>query len=376
MTAPIFQDGSLTGGRILIVDDEAINRALFTELLSIHHFAHAVRNGHEALEYLDDNPIDLVILDVMMPIMDGFTVIQKIRETQGQTELPVIILSAMAESSYVVQGLKLGANDYVTKPITPSVLIARVNTQLMLKALHDERLLHIQKLERAEQLRVQLTHIASHDLKNPLNNLKLAHTLLNEIVKNEDHRTRQVVDTIKLNVDTMRDVIDVFLDMVALQTNTMTFKEEIVVLRDVVLNVVSQYKITAEDKSIKIQVKDLDGLVMGDSARTVQALTNIVSNAIKYSPYDSTMTIWTDKDDDMGVIFVQDEGAGIPEEERHLLFGEFIQLTPRPTGGEDSTGLGLWIVREMMQGQQGNAGAYFPKEGGSVFWIALPVANI
>lgn len=375
MTAPRFSEDGLTGGRILIVDDEAINRELFTELLSIQHDAHAVRSGQEALDYLGKHPIDLVILDVMMPVMDGFTVLEKIRQKWEQSDLPVVILSAMAESSYVVQALKLGANDYVTKPITPSVLMARVNTQMMLKALHDERMMYIQQLERAEHLRLQLTRIASHDLKNPLNNLKLAYTLLNELVKDTDPRIKQVLDTVKINVETMHNVIDVFLDMVAIQTNTMTFRREKVALRDIAVNVISQYKLTAEEKDIDIEYDKLKGFVMGDHDRIVQALTNLVSNAIKYSPLNTTIKVWTANKNGMGHIYVKDQGPGIPEEERHLLFEEFAQLSTEPTAGEDSTGLGLWIVREMMHAQEGDVGAYFPDEGGSVFWVAIPLAD-
>jgi two-component system, sensor histidine kinase and response regulator len=142
-------------------------------------------------------------------------------------------------------------------------------------------------------------------------------------------------------------------------------------LSDVIEHVTMQYELAAEKKGIALKIDSTQGQVIGDSARMNQVIGNLLSNAIKYSPIDSEVRIWTEKRGDKIRLSIADKGKGVPELERHLLFTEFSKLSTRPTAGEGSTGLGLWIVRHLMELQGGEAGADFPAEGGSVFWIEM-----
>jgi signal transduction histidine kinase len=147
-------------------------------------------------------------------------------------------------------------------------------------------------------------------------------------------------------------------------------------VRDVVVNVVTQYEIVARGKEIELLVDETPGNIIADRARMIQVVGNLVSNALKYSPRSSRIRIWSEERGQDNCLFVQDQGPGIPETERHLLFQEFSKLTPRPTAGEARTGLGLWIVRHLVRGQGGMVGADFPPEGGSVFWVEMPAADV
>jgi two-component system, sensor histidine kinase and response regulator len=357
-------------GRILIVDDDDISRILLQSILGESYDIQGVSNGEQAIELLRNQPCDLVLLDIMMAGMDGYTVLQKIRTELRLMDLPVIFLSALDQPEDVVRGLQLGANDYVTSPLEPAVLRARIATQIKLKRLSDEHKHQIQILERAENLRVQLSRIASHDLKNPLHNIRIAHSLLKE--EASDPRFMRLLETIGLSVETMQHVIENFVDLVAIQTDTLKFRREVITVRDLVMNVVTQYEIAAGNKGIALEVDSIPGQIIADRARMIQIFSNLVSNAIKYSPQQSTVRIWSEDRDEENYLYVGDQGPGIPEAERHLLFQEFSRLSPRPTAGEASTGLGLWIVRHLVRGQGGNVGAYFPDEGGSVFWVQMP----
>ena len=115
-----------------------------------------------------------------------------------------------------------------------------------------------------------------------------------------------------------------------------------------------------------------DGWVIGDAPRLRQALGNLLGNAIKYSPSDAEVRIYAFRRGGCITIMVEDQGAGIPQAEREELFRMFGELSPRPSAGESSTGLGLWIVDHLMKAQNGMVGAHFPEAGGSRFWVSLP----
>jgi signal transduction histidine kinase len=119
----------------------------------------------------------------------------------------------------------------------------------------------------------------------------------------------------------------------------------------------------------------IPGVICADRQRTTQVLNNLLSNAIKYSPRGSTVTIWAENSEQSVHILVADQGPGIPAEERSRLFTQFGKLTTRPTEGENSTGLGLWIVKHLVTLQNGQVGVECPPEGGSIFWIELPAAT-
>lgn len=357
---------------LLVVDDDRINRELLIHLFERDYHVTQASSGQQALDVLNESSdIDLVMLDIMMPNMSGLDVLGAIRENKATTDLPVILISAMANTRDVVNGLRLGANDYITKPVDVSVVIARVKTQLTIKQLLDERKQTIQELETAERLRSQLFRIASHDLKNPLNNVRMAEHLLRKTIENKPE-TNQMLDSIKLTVESMGNIIENFLDMVELQTGQMEIKLKPVELIDVVYNVLTQYEIAADKKNIELEMGKIEGWVMADAARLIQAVSNLVSNAIKYSPSGKDIHVYTRSNNGMGRICVVDAGPGIPADERDMLFKEFGKLSTRPTGGESSTGLGLWIVKHLLNAQRGDAGVEFPETGGSLFWVEVP----
>jgi len=160
--------------------------------------------------------------------------------------------------------------------------------------------------------------------------------------------------------------------MMEVQTGKLELTIKPVNLRDVQTNVVNQYRFAAKKKNISLELGATDGWVLADPQRLVQALANLVSNAIKFSLNDSKVTISSARRKGCGVIIVADDGPGIPSVERDNLFKEYGRLSTRPTGGESSSGLGLWIVKQLMYAQNGSVGAEFPENGGSRFWISLP----
>ena len=360
---------------MLIVDDEPSNRMLLTRLFQRDFQVTSVDNGQDALDVLAQAPFDLVLLDVMMPKMNGIEVLQRLRQKPATAEVPVILVTALTETRYIVQGLQMGANDYVTKPLETDVLRARVQTQLTLKRLMDERKEHILELEAAQSFKDRCFQMASHDLKGPLGNLRIANNLLRRYV-DDDPGAQELMEMSEATINNMHSVIEEFLDLTTLQNGRLDIQLGAVSVDEIVHDLVVQQRPKALEKDIVLDVLPSDAIICADPARFAQSLSNLISNALKYSPFGSTVTIWAEQAYDSRTrICVADQGPGIPENERGRLFTQFGKLTPRPTNGESSTGLGLWIVKHMVELQNGSVGVECPPEGGSIFWIELPTIS-
>ena len=376
MQAMLRQSQALdrTRPRLLVVDDDAVNRALLQRIFENEYAIVCAANGMQALECLDQDSFDIVLLDLMMPGIDGFEVLDRIRQNPALADLPVIIISAKSDNSDVVHGLEMGAHDYIAKPIHIDIVRARVQTQLTLKRLSDEHKRTIEELRVAQQMQDNFYRIVSHDLKGPLTNLRMAHFLLQDII-GEDEQFRTILNNVELSLDEMHDMIRVFLDVMMLQPGRIQVELDCLGVGEVLQNVVNQNRLTAENKRIHLHLEPSDLHVLADNRLIHQMIGNLVSNAIKFSPSDSVVTLWADSDGEWLRMYVADQGPGIPPDESDKLFEMFSRLSTRPTGSESSTRLGLWIVKQLTEAQNGHVGFDTPLDGGSIFWIDLPACD-
>ncbi len=360
--------------RVLVVDDEPHNRMLLNRILTPRCQIFEAADGPQTLKMVEAEPVDLVLLDIMMPGMNGLEVLEAIRGMPATADLPVILISALADNEDIVRGLQKGANDYVAKPFDVDVVSARVDTHIQLKRMMDIQKQALAELQTAQQMKDRLFRIASHDLKSPLSNVRMAELLLREFV-NDDPTAIDILDTLRTTVGNMNAVIEDFLGVARIQSAGIDVHLEPVTVQEAVMQVVASYTMAAENKNIALQVRDLPGMMRADPARLAQVLSNLLSNALKYSPQQTTVTLWSEASGDAVRISVADQGPGIPENERQRLFTEFGRLSNLPTGSETSTGLGLWIVKHLVNLQNGTVGVDNPTEGGSVFWVEFPTAE-
>ncbi len=359
---------------LLLVDDERANLALLERIFTGSYRVISVTGGQDALDMLAQAPFDLVLLDIMMPRMSGLDTLQHIRGNPRTADLPVILISALSDTRDVVRGLQMGANDYLPKPIQTDVLMARVQTQVTLKRLQDERKNTIGELQAAQEMKDRFFRIASHDLKSPLGNISLIRHLLRESLQDNDGAVH-FLDMLDTAVDQMASVIHDFLEIAALESGRVDVKITDVSVRNLIATIVEQYQLSAENKGLAFEVEGTNAWIQADHTRMAQALDNLISNAVKYSPQDSVIAITTDVGSDRVRICVSDQGPGIPSDERDRLFTQFGKLSTRPTGGESSTGLGLWIVKNLVQLQGGQVGVDAASGGGSCFWIEMRLAT-
>jgi two-component system sensor histidine kinase/response regulator len=361
--------------RILIIEDDPETSNLLSRFFEMHYSVVRARTGEEALTLLARDEFDLVLLDIGLPGIDGFEVLRQVRSRFTSSDLPVILLSALNDTETVLTGLTLGANDYIAKPPEFAILQARMQTLLDLKRIHDQHKQVIRELTQAQQTQEKFFSIVSHDLRNPLNNIRTALFLLRDMHK-EDPQSRQILDQADTTLNDMLGMIKTFLDVARLQSSAsgrLDINITVVNVSDVIRNLAGQNRLIAGEKGITLIHDRIAGLVMGDVRFVSQAVGNLIDNAIKFSPRGSTVFIEvTSVEPGWKRITVTDSGPGVPEDERALLFEMFSKLTPRPTGSETSTGLGLWIVKQLTLLQGGRVGADFPADGGSMFWIDLP----
>ena len=358
---------------VLVVDDNEVNRLLLASMLQRHGFlTDTAENGEDALAKLKHHTFDLILLDIMMPIMNGIVALEYIRQDHALDTVPVIMISAMSDTNDIVRALELGANDYLTKPIDMQIAMARVKTQITMKQLMDERKRTMNRMKETRQIRQHFFQIASHDLKGPLNNLRVSHTILAQLVPQEYNQAHNVLRTMRATIDSMTAVIADFLDSAALQSGEVEIQLACNEVYTLVSQTVNQNMPTALEKRIDLQVGGLVGNIFSDPARTLQILNNLITNAIKYSPQGALVRIWSEYDGTMIRICVADQGPGIPFEERHKLFQPFGRLSNEPTGNESSHGLGLWIAKHLTTLMNGEIDYECPPLGGTIFWIAFP----
>lgn len=283
------------------------------------------------------------------------------------SEIPVILLTTHTNRHRLEQGLHMGADDYLLQPLDRRLALKRIQLQVETRRKLQAQRARIAELEAAQQEQAQLARIIRHDLQNPLLNLQMAAALL------EEHPNDQTVLTsMQYSLQTMYEMIDEFAEAFAIKS-ALDLQLSSLSAEQLVLNVSQQYLIAATQKDITIDYGDLTGEIYADRKAMQRILANLFSNAVKYSPLGGTINVWTEITNAHLRIYISDQGAGIPAAERDRLFTEFGKLSTRPTAQESSTGLGLWIVKQLAEAQGGTVGADFPADGGSVFWVELPL---
>lgn len=363
---------------VLVVDDSEQVRTLLRRMLEGEGYVVRVAgNGAEALSAIAKESPDLVLMDVMMPGMDGLSALRRLRSRPETAELPVILVTALDTVDQIVRGLDLGANDYLTKPIQLEVLMARARTQLKIKRLQDERRRDIQRLRELDELKDKFLQIAAHDLRNPLANIALGLEWLGVLdvsATDQAEKYREVVAMMRMATGMMKSIVNDYLALQALRAGQVRVRPEPVALNDIVQDTVSQFRAYADRKEVTVQFDLASNLPVcrADPRHIAQVVSNLISNAIKFSPQGAKVRVGTRKHENAIRVEVEDNGPGIPEEEMPLLFQEFARLTPQPTGGEHSSGVGLAIVRHLVELHQGHVGADSQVGRGSLFWFEIP----
>jgi two-component system sensor histidine kinase/response regulator len=352
-------------GRLLVVDDNDLNREMLSRRLQRRGFEVVMAaDGYQAMEQVENENFDLVLLDIMMPGISGLEVLENLRKRHTAAELPVIMATAKTQSEDIVSALNLGANDYVTKPIDFGVLLARVDTHLKLKNLF--------------KLKDDFLSMASHDLKNPLFVIVCQAYLIATKVPVGAPMTEEameMLDKIGIHAKNMQKIIADFLDFQAVEDGHLKLNQTPLDLAELGNRVVDNFQPYAAEKQIELSFQNCtpeqEAIIYGDSGRLEQVVQNLVGNALKFNPASGKVSVEIHCRSRKIDFIVRDTGPGLSPQDLDRVFIQFGKLSRRPTGNETSSGLGLAICKKLIDLHEGEIGARNNPEGGACFWFSL-----
>lgn len=349
---------------LLVVDDVEANRNVLRQQLERFGYqVSTVAGGKEALALLRQKAVDLILLDLRMPEMDGIEVLRAIREMHSRLSLPVVMVTAESRSDRMVEALKSGANDYLVKPLHMQTTLARIEAQL--------------SLSRLAAIKDEMVSFASHDLKKPLLVMMDIAQSLQADLEGQGRLPDDASELLQLMVQTgenMQQVISGFVDHATRQQGDSESIRRYVDINPVAQRCINANKDYAVRKGVDLSIElgsELP-LVNINEFRICQVLDNLIGNALKFSPRNTQTTVRTRAEEDGVVVEVVDTGPGLQESDFEHLFEKHAKLSNQPTGNEKSDGIGLAICKQLVTLDEGVIGARNNVAAGATFWVKLP----
>lgn len=363
--------------KILIVDDVMSNVLLLKVLLTNEKFAIATAsNGRQALEQVEKENPDLVLLDVMMPDMSGFEVAQHLKSNPNTADIPIIFLTALNSTADIVKGFQVGANDFISKPFNKEELIIRVTHQISLVAAKRLILSKTEELQRTIAGRDKLYSVIAHDLRSSMGSIKM---VLNMLILNlpSEKIGAEMYELLTMANQTTEDVfslLDNLLKWTKSQIGKLNVVYQDVDLVEVTDGVIEIFSMVASLKKIRIhEMKPEKMMVNADIDMLKTVVRNLLSNAIKFSKENSEVLVKMEEVDGMAVVSVQDYGCGISEEGQKKLLHTDTHFSTFGTNNEEGSGLGLLLCKDFVV-KNGGKLWFTSKEGeGSIFSFSIPV---
>lgn len=363
--------------KILIVDDVMSNVLLLKVLLTNEKFAIATAsNGRQALEQVEKENPDLVLLDVMMPDMSGFEVAQHLKSNPNTADIPIIFLTALNSTADIVKGFQVGANDFISKPFNKEELIIRVTHQISLVAAKRLILSKTEELQRTIAGRDKLYSVIAHDLRSPMGSIKM---VLNMLILNlpSEKIGAEMYELLTMANQITEDVfslLDNLLKWTKSQIGKLNVVYQDVDLVEVTDGVIEIFSMVASLKKIRIhEMKPEKMMVNADIDMLKTVVRNLLSNAIKFSKENSEVLVKMEEVDGMAVVSVQDYGCGISEEGQKKLLHTDTHFSTFGTNNEEGSGLGLLLCKDFVV-KNGGKLWFTSKEGeGSIFSFSIPV---
>ena len=356
--------------KILVVDDVQSNVLLLKALLGREGFGIVyAMNGTEALEKVKSEHPDLILLDVMMPDMDGFEVAGHLKVEPEQAEIPIIFLTALNDSASVVKGFQLGANDFISKPFRREELLIRVEHQLSLVDARRVILRQTEELRKTIAGRDKLYSVIAHDLRSPMASIKM---LCNTIMMSIDPQTvpGDVFEMLEMTNKTAEEVfslLDNLLKWTKSQLGKLSNVPQPIDMVGLVNGVIEVFKPIAESKLISLELdSEVEFInVIVDIEMIKSVVRNLISNAIKFSHKNTVVMVHVKVQDVMDenkteegngkevLVTVSDRGCGIKNEDQEKLLNESTHFTTFGTDSEEGSGLGLLLCKDFVSKNHG-----------------------
>ena len=373
---------------LLIVDDEEQNIRLLKAMLMARNFVLLeATQGEEALRIVSATPPDMVLLDVMMPRMDGFEVCRRLKLDEKNRNIPVIMVTALSEKQHRVKAMEVGADDFLSKPVDHTELMVRVKSLLRIKSYHDELFKSYQeiaakneKLEELQKVKDGLSHMIIHDLRNPL-------TAISTYLQLAAMEKQDLTDSLQSKVDRclyfcteLDQLIQNLLDINKMEEKEMQLQLEETNLETLINDVFDHFRADSEERSISLgfcKAEEIPSIPL-DKGLMKRVFANLINNALRHTPQGGKIEMKVEFAPDKKHICaaVRDNGMGLPPEYHQKIFDKFGQV--RMKNGKSvvgSSGLGLTFCKMAVEAHGGKIWVESEGEGkGCTFWIEIPVS--
>jgi signal transduction histidine kinase len=372
---------------ILIVDDNSENLTVLSSLLSKEYDVSVAKSGERALEILQSGRLfDLILLDIIMPEMDGFKLCSLIKADERFKDIPIIFISALTEIESKVKGFQMGGVDYITKPFQKEEVLARVKTHLTIRELTSELIEKNKRLEEAnkklmelERLRENLTNMIVHDMRSPLTAIMSMFELLK--MELEGKAEPQVMHYIGSGINSAKSLIEMInslLDISRLEEGKMPLEISRNRIGEIVDDAMKSLEplIIGSKYEVRVEKNGLENVVVNCDREIIKrVILNLVTNSLKHSMSKSPIKVTVSLEDGFVVVSVIDDGIGIPKDYHQKIFEKFGQVEMRERRQKYSTGLGLTFCKLAIEAHNGRIGLESEVGKGSRFFFMLPVSK-
>lgn len=364
---------------ILVVDDIMTNVILLQAMLKHNKYKTiTAMSGTQGIEKIKLYKPDLILLDVMMPDMTGFEVSQIIKSDPETKDIPIIFITALTDPSNIVEGFKSGGNDYITKPFNAEEVLTRIIHQLSIVASRKIILRQTEELRKVIEGRDRLYSVIAHDLRSPLGSMMMALNMMNQCITEKEigPDMYELLSSTNQTAEELFSLLDNLLKWTKNQLGKLNMVIQDFDFGKMVSGVVDILASMASLNGIKLNfICDGEFIVKGDIDMTKTVIRNLILNALKFSPNNSSIDVHTYTKDGEAICDVIDHGIGISEKNQELLRGA-DSFTTAGARQEEGSGLGLQLCREFVQKNNGKFW-FTSKEGlGSTFSFSYPLTNL
>lgn len=364
--------------KILIVDDVVSNVLLLKILLTNEKFqVLTANNGKVCIEVAKREHPDLILLDVMMPELNGFDTAVIMKQDEEVKDIPIIFLTALHNTQDLVKGFKCGASDFLTKPFNKEELLMRVMHQISLVAARRLIQKQYEELKATINNRDKMYSVIAHDLRSPMASIRMTLNLLVNVLSPDviGPEMFELIDNANKETEETHDLLDNLLKWTKSQTGALHVAFQDFELNDVLPGVIDIFKMIAESKHITLNLdlgtENLDVHADKDMFNTI--IRNFMSNAIKFSHENSSIDISVSHVDNFAKISVRDHGVGISQERIETLFS--AGTSTAGTRNEEGSGLGLQLCKDFAVKIGGDVTVESVQGEGSTFSVLIPIVK-
>jgi two-component system sensor histidine kinase/response regulator len=339
-------------------------------LESRNYIVWTATDGEAGLALAQERVPDVVLLDVMMPRLNGLEVCRRLKADESTAMIPVLLVTALDAREDRLAGIDAGANDFITKPIDSADLSLRVRNAVTTKRLYDRIAQQFGQLQVLEAVRDNVIHMIVHDLRSPLTGLQGYLDLLSMVADGNREVADYALEAHKI-ADRLKELVSQVLDVSRLESAQMPLSRTDIDLVQLLPTAVAVLGPPPDGISLGYEISGEQVRVACDQDLISRVIINLVGNAFKFAR--GNVRIGLRRNEDRARLTVTDDGPGVPEKFRQMIFEKFGQSPLGQSAGARSTGLGLTFCKLAVQAHQGNVGVDPADTGGACFWVELPL---